>query len=113
MGSVRFRNRTLIIPTLNSTQVIRQHFVTPTDSYSAVLRDSILSNDQGGLQAEWQNGTHCIPACRDDFGIFGELGLLWWQIFLLGMDKCDELEAILGSGEWAVQYSDNFICNDP
>jgi len=88
-------------------------FVTPTDSFSEVLRDSILSNDQGGVQAEWDQGTHCTPACRDDFGIFGELSLLWWQMYLQGMDKCTELEAILASGEWTVQYSDNFICKGP
>jgi hypothetical protein len=86
--------------------------VTPTDSYSEVLHDSILSNDQGGLQSEWEFGTHCNPACRNEFGIFGEISLLWWQIFLQGMDKCSELQGILNSGKWTTQTSSNFICSN-
>ena len=88
--------------------------VTPTDSFSAVLDDSVLSNDKGGLQAELAAGTHCNPVCphpdHPEFGIFGEVAFMWWQMFLSDMDKCDELKAELNMApKWDTQYSDAFL----
>jgi dienelactone hydrolase len=86
---------------------------TPTDSFSAVLDGVILSDNPGGAQAELIGGTHCNPACRDDFGIFGEVSLLWWDIFLRdNMGACPALIATLETEPptWNTDYSSNFIC---
>ena len=87
--------------------------VTPTDSMSAVIDGVILSGTPGGLLAELVGGTHCNPACRNDFGVFGEAALLWFDIFLRDeTDKCVDLMGLLVSGteEWNLEYSDNFVC---
>jgi hypothetical protein len=87
--------------------------VTPTDSFSAVLDGVILSNNPGGAQAELVGGTHCNPACRNQFGVFGEVALLWWEIYLRDDEsRCSDLLSILegGSEYWNTTYSDNFIC---
>jgi hypothetical protein len=86
---------------------------TPTDSFSAVLDGVILSDDPGGAQAELIDGTHCNPACRDNFGEFGEASLLWWDIFLRdNTDQCPALIAVLETDPptWNTEYSSNFIC---
>lgn len=91
--------------------------VTPTASFSAVLEDSILSDEQGGVQAEHLLGTHCRFACLDDFGEFGPVSLLWFQIMLADTPTpgaCAALRDIL-DGElygdlWNTVYSENFIC---
>jgi hypothetical protein len=86
---------------------------TPTDSFSPVLEGVILSGDHGGVQAELVGGTHCNPACRPDFGVFGEVSLLWWEIFLRDdLTQCPALIDLLedGSRDWNTDYSDNFIC---
>jgi len=87
--------------------------VTPTDSMSAVIDGVILSGTPGGLLAELVGGTHCNPACRDDFGVFGEATLLWFDIFLRDeADKCVDLMNLLVSGAevWNLENSDNFVC---
>ena len=87
--------------------------VTPTDSMSAVIDGVILSGTPGGLLAELVGGTHCNPACRDNFGVFGEATLLWFDIFLRDeTDKCVDLMNLLVSGAevWNLEYSDNFVC---
>jgi hypothetical protein len=87
--------------------------VTPTDSMSAVIDGVILSGTPGGLLAELVGGTHCNPACRDDFGVFGEAALLWFDIFLRDeTDKCVDLMNLLVSGAeiWNLEYSNNFVC---
>jgi hypothetical protein len=86
---------------------------TPTESFSAVLDGLILSDDPGGAQAELIGGTHCNPACRIDFGIFGDVSLLWWDIFLRDdTSQCPALIAKLETGPpyWNTEYSSNFIC---
>jgi len=86
---------------------------TPTESFSAVLDGLILSDDPGGAQAELIGGTHCNPACRTDFGIFGDVSLLWWDIFLRdATSQCPALIAILETAPatWNTEYSSNFIC---
>jgi hypothetical protein len=88
--------------------------VTPTASFSPVLNNSILSDDPGGVQGELIDGTHCNPVCHNDFGVFGELALLWWQIFLRDdLSACGGLMAILDNStptQWNTDYSNNFIC---
>ena len=87
--------------------------VTPTDSFSRILENSVLSGKEGGVQAELINGTHCNPACRDDFGEFGPVSLLWFQIFLTGGDKlsqCSDLMGLLNDGNWNLSVSWNFVC---
>ena len=88
--------------------------VTPTASFSPVLLNSILSDDPGGVQGELIGGDHCNPACHTNFGVFGELALLWWQIFLRDdLSACDDLMDILDNPtapEWNTDYSNNFIC---
>jgi hypothetical protein len=86
---------------------------TPTDSFSEVLDDVILSDNPGGAQAELIGGTHCNQACRDDFGQYGDVSLLWWEIFLRGdLTKCTDLIDILETDPetWNTEYSGNFIC---
>jgi hypothetical protein len=86
---------------------------TPTDSFSAVLDGVILSDDPGGAQAELIGGTHCNPACRQNFGVFGKVSLLWWNIFLRdNLGLCPTLIAILETDPetWNTEYSSNFIC---
>lgn len=86
--------------------------VTPTDSFSRILENSVL-NGEGGLQAELIGGTHCNPACLDDFGEFGQVSLLWFQIFLTDGDtvgQCDDLMDILSDGNWNLSISSNFVC---
>ena len=85
--------------------------VTPTDSFSEVLNDSILSNDMGGVQAELIGGTHCNPACDragPNFGAFGEASILWFDMVLKGADNCAALITLFESGEWNPVYSENF-----
>ncbi len=91
--------------------------VTPTASFSAVLEDSILSDNMGGVQAELVGGTHCDPVCHytgGNFGIFGTVSLLWFDIYLKGVEPCDDLIEMLedGPGEWNTEYSPNF-CPPP
>ena len=94
--------------------------VTPTSSFSEVLENSILSEEQGGVQAEHIDGTHCRYACDDQFGEFGPVSLLWFQIMLADKPPegaCEDLTDIL-DGElygdvWNTVYSDNFICAQP
>lgn len=77
--------------------------VTPTASFSAVLDDSILSNDMGGVQAELIDGTHCDPACDntgENFGVFGTVSLLWFDMYLKGEDNCDDLLMEFGTDKW-------------
>jgi len=91
-------------------------FATPTDSFSSVLDGVILSGDPGGVQAELVGGTHCNPACRNEFGVFGEVSLLWWDIFLRDdLTQCSALINLLenGSRDWNTDYSSNFICPVP
>ena len=87
--------------------------VTPTASMSAVIDSVIRSETPGGLLAELVGGTHCNPACRDDFGLFGKATLLWFDIYLRGLDKCDELKTLLTSADpvWNLEYSSNFVCS--
>ena len=88
--------------------------VTPTDSFSEVLEGVILSDDPGGVQAELIGGTHCNPACRPNFGVFGEVSLLWWNIFLRDdISQCPALIALLETNPaiWNTEYSSNFICS--
>lgn len=90
--------------------------VTPTASYSAVLDGLILSEVPGGAQAELIGGTHCNPACRTDFGVFGQASLLWWGIFLRDdLSQCPALLNMLefGAEDWNTTYSNNFICLGP
>ncbi|MFT5139871.1 MAG: dienelactone hydrolase [Lysobacterales bacterium] len=85
--------------------------VTPTNSFSAVLNDSILSEDMGGVQAELIGGSHCNPACDfvgGNFGEFGEASLLWFDMVLKGEDNCAALETLFENGEWNPIYSVNF-----
>ena len=86
--------------------------VTPTASYSAVLEGVILSGTPGGLQAELVGGTHCNPVCGNEFGVFGEVGLLWFDMFLRDADNCVALMNILVSGPqvWNLTDSSNFVC---
>ena len=87
--------------------------VTPTDSFSSMLENSILSGQEGGMQAELIDGTHCNPACYDDFGVFGQVSLLWFQIFLTDGDtlnQCSALMALLNDGSWNIEISSNFVC---
>ena len=88
--------------------------VTPTASMSAVIDSVIRSEMPGGLLAELVGGTHCNPACRNDFGVFGEATLLWFDIYLRGeLDKCDDLETLLTSTDpaWNLESSNNFVCS--
>ena len=90
--------------------------VTPTDSFSAVLDGVILSENPGGAQAELVGGTHCNPACRYQFGVFGQVALLWFEIFLRDdLSQCANLISMLESvpGEWNNTYSNNFVCFGP
>lgn len=90
--------------------------VTPTDSFSAVLDGVIIPGTPGGAQAELVGGTHCNPTCRPDFGVFGEVSLAWWQIFLRDdVGQCANLVNMLESGseDWNTVYSSNFICLGP
>jgi len=90
--------------------------VTPTDSFSAVLDGVVLAENPGGAQAELVGGTHCNPACRSGFGVFGEVSLLWWQIFLRDdVSRCADLVNLLefGDEDWNTVYSRNFICHGP
>lgn len=90
--------------------------VTPTDSFSAVLDGVILAENPGGAQAELVGGSHCNPACRTDFGVFGEASLLWWDIFLRDdLSQCPALINLFefGSLDWNTDYSGNFICLTP
>jgi hypothetical protein len=78
-----------------------------------VLDGVILSDDPGGAQAELIGGTHCNQACRDDSGMYGEVSLLWWDIFLRdNTGECPALVAILETDPptWNTEYSSNFIC---
>ncbi len=89
---------------------------TPTDSYSSVLDGVILSGNPGGVQAELVGGTHCNPACRNEFGVFGEVSLLWWDIFLRDdLTQCSALITLLenGSRDWNTDYSSNYLCPVP
>lgn len=91
-------------------------FVTPTDSFSAMLDGVILSEMPGGAQAELVGGTHCFPACDQDFGVFGDVSLLWFEIFLHDdMSQCVTLINLLESGAdvWNTVYSNNFVCPVP
>jgi hypothetical protein len=86
---------------------------TPTDSFSAVLNGVILSDVPGGAQAELIGGTHCNPACGPNFGVFGQVSLLWWEIFLRDdVGQCPALIAKLETDPetWNTEYSSNFIC---
>ena len=90
--------------------------MTPTDSFSAVLNGLILSDVPGGAQAELLGGTHCNPACRPDFGVFGQASLLWWDIFLRDdVSQCRALINMLefGADTWNTTCSGNFICAVP
>ncbi len=90
--------------------------VTPTDSFSAMLDGVILSEMPGGAQAELVGGTHCFPACDQDFGVFGDVSLLWFEIFLHDdMSQCVALINLLESGAdvWNTVYSNNFVCPMP
>jgi len=86
--------------------------VTPTDSFSKVLENNVLSGE-GGLQAELIGGTHCYPACYSDFMEFGLVSRLWFQIFLTDGDKaaqCDALKFLLDENYWNLIISSNFVC---
>ena len=87
--------------------------VTPTASMSAVINSVIRSETPGGLLAELVDGTHCDPACEVDFGVFGEASLLWFDIYLRGLEKCDQLEALLTTADpaWNLEASNNFVCS--
>lgn len=87
--------------------------VTPTASMSAVINSVIRSETPGGLLAELVGGTHCDPACEDDFGLFGEATLLWFDIYLRGLKKCDDLKALLTTADpaWNLEASNNFACS--
>ena len=88
--------------------------VTPTDSFSEILEDVILSGNQGGVQAEHKEGDHCDYACRDKFGEFGLVSLLWFQIMLadaIPAGACISLTALLDSANWTTQYSLDFVCD--
>lgn len=90
--------------------------VTPTDSFSAMLDGVVLSENPGGAQAELVGGTHCNPACRDGFGVFGEVALLWFEILLRNdLSRCTDLinELEFGAHDWNTVYSDNFVCHGP
>lgn len=90
--------------------------VTPTDSFSAVLDGVILSENPGGAQAELVGGTHCNPACTNQFGVFGEAALMWFDILLRdNLVRCDDLFNLLefGSEDWNNTYSSNFVCHGP
>jgi hypothetical protein len=88
--------------------------VTPTDSFSKVLENNVLSGE-GGLQAELIGGTHCYPACYPypDFVEFGLVSRLWFQIFLTDGDKaaqCAALEFLLDENYWNLSIGPNFVC---
>lgn len=84
-------------------------FVTPTDSFSKILDEIILANNPGGVQAILTDGTHCIDACSDDFGDFGPVSLLWWNLKLKQEDTaCKELREILVPPTWSSEFSANF-----
>ena len=90
--------------------------VTPTDSFSAVLDGVILSENPGGAQAELVGGTHCNPACTNQFGVFGEAARLWFEIFLRDdLSQCVNLINLLefGAEDWNNIYSNNFVCLGP
>jgi dienelactone hydrolase len=88
-------------------------FVTPTDSFSKILDGIIRADNPGGVQAILTDGTHCIDACRDDFGDdFGPVSLLWWNFILKqDDDACTELKDILNASPWTSEFSPNFSCN--
>ena len=70
----------------------------------------------GGAQAELVGGTHCNPACRLGFGVFGEASRLWFEIFLRDdLSQCTALTNLLefGADDWNTVYSNNFICHGP
>jgi hypothetical protein len=88
--------------------------VTPTDSFSEILDDVILSGDQGGVQAEHKQGTHCKYACRNSFGDFGPVSLLWFQIMLTDVipdGACTNLIGLLEAGNWNTDYGPGFVCD--
>ena len=90
--------------------------VTPTDSFSAVLDGVILSENPGGVQAELVGGSHCNSACRNQFGVFGEAALLWFDIYLRDdLSQCAYLINLLefGAEDWNTIYSNNFVCQQP
>jgi dienelactone hydrolase len=88
--------------------------VTPTDSFSEILDDVILSGDPGGVQAEHIEGTHCKYACNDNFGEFGMVSLLWFQIMLtdgIPADECEDLTDFLDDGNWNTDFGPGFVCD--
>jgi hypothetical protein len=88
--------------------------VTPTDSYSEVLYGVVLSGMKGGVQAELKVGTHCNPVCGEDFGVFGEAALYWWDIFLRDNNAgCDDLLLLIETDDWNTRYSFNSTCAPP
>ena len=85
--------------------------VTPTDSFSKILDEIILADNPGGVQAILIEGTHCKPACRDDFGEFGRVSLLWWNWKLKDdAGVCTELLQILEGPLWDSVFSPEFSC---
>jgi len=92
--------------------------VTPTDSFSEVLEDSILSEIMGGVQAELKQGDHCNPACDytgPNFGVFGTVSLLWFDMYLKGVNNCAALLSEFVLSKWNSQntiLSSNF-CPPP
>lgn len=86
--------------------------VTPTDSFSKILDEIILANNPGGVQAILIDGTHCNDACRDNFGRFGPVSLLWWNLKLKQeVAACTQLREILVFPPWDSEFSDNFPCS--
>ena len=101
---------------------------TPPASYQAVW-DAIKAEGDtggpGGVISSLFDGTHnsdawgtdpvtgatlsCKEAANQDFGRYQNVGLLWWQIQLQGMDTHRAtLEAILGNPPWENTDTSNF-----
>jgi dienelactone hydrolase len=93
---------------------------TPTDSFDAVWQ-AIQTNDQGGLLAELQGGTHNDDAWapEDDyenpenynFGRYQRVTELWWQFHLNDSGNAGrQLKRALDKAPWDTQYAftDNF-----
>ena len=76
----------------------------------------ILHSIRGGAQAELVGGTRCNPACTNQFGVFGEVALLWFEIWLRDdLSQCANLFNLLefGTEDWNTIYSSNFVCFGP
>ena len=70
----------------------------------------------GAAQAELVGGTRCNPACTNQFGVFGEVALLWFEIWLRDdLSQCANLFNLLefGAEDWNTIYRSNFVCFGP